>query len=113
MRLARSRTLRRDAERFFPLRLMKYWSIRMPEPIPLGLTLRLAMMRAIAAASFVKVPGGGKVDAVLTRLTHRLRTRAIGALADYRRRRRARVRAAFPDAAERWDRVLRRALERA
>jgi hypothetical protein len=51
-----------------PARLIKYWIMRIPEPIPLGLTFLLAIMRAIESASFVKVPFGGKVDTVLTLL---------------------------------------------
>jgi hypothetical protein len=32
---------------------MKNWTIRMPEPIPLGLTVFVAMTRAMVSASFV------------------------------------------------------------
>jgi hypothetical protein len=50
---------------------MKYWIIRIPEPIPLGLTLVLAIVRAIDSASLVKVPSGGKVETVYTPRTQR------------------------------------------
>src|SRR5687767_872178 len=55
-----------------PPRLMKYWIIRMPDPIPFGLTFLLAMILATDLASFLKVPSGGKVDTVFTPLTQRL-----------------------------------------
>ena len=51
---------------------MKYWIIRMADPIPLGLTFLVAMMRAIVSASFVKVPSGGNVETVFTSRTQRL-----------------------------------------
>jgi hypothetical protein len=41
----------------------------MPEPIPLGLTFLLAMIRATVSASFVKVPFGGNVETVVTSRT--------------------------------------------
>jgi hypothetical protein len=50
---------------------MKYCIIRMPEPIPLGLTFFEAICRAIVSASFVNMPFFGKVDSVVTFLTHR------------------------------------------
>jgi len=50
---------------------MKYCIIRMPEPIPLGLTFFEAICRAIVSASFVNMPFSGKVDSVVTFLTHR------------------------------------------
>ena len=59
---ARSSVRRRDADRFFPARLMKYCIMRMPEPMPLGLTRLLAMVRAIDAALRLKVSFGGNVD---------------------------------------------------
>src|SRR5207245_2639630 len=49
-----------------PARLMKYWIMRMPEPMPWGLTFLLAIMRAMVLASLVKVPSGGKVETVFT-----------------------------------------------
>jgi hypothetical protein len=49
---------------------MKNWTMRVAEPIPFGLTFRLAMVRAIDSASFAKVPFGGKVDTVLTLRIH-------------------------------------------
>src|SRR5271165_5479425 len=45
--------------------------MRMPEPIPLGLTFRLAIVRAMDLASLVKIPLGGNVETVLTFRTHR------------------------------------------
>ena len=45
---------------------MKYVSMRMPEPGPLGDTFFEASERAMAAASLVKRPSGGKVETVLT-----------------------------------------------
>jgi hypothetical protein len=49
----------RDADKPLPPRLMKYWIMRMPDPIPLGLTFLLAITRATASASRVNVPAGG------------------------------------------------------
>jgi hypothetical protein len=46
--------------------------MRIPEPIPFGLTFLLAMTRAIVGAFLENVPSGGKVDTVLTLRTHRL-----------------------------------------
>lgn len=43
----------------FPARLIKYVSMRMPEPGPLGETFFEANDRAIVEASFVKSPFGG------------------------------------------------------
>jgi hypothetical protein len=40
--------------------------MRMPEPMPLGLTRGLAMIRAMVRASLVKSPSGGKVETVFT-----------------------------------------------
>ena len=45
---------------------MKNWIMRMPEPIPFGLTFFVAITRAIVAASRSNRPGGGKVDTVFT-----------------------------------------------
>lgn len=45
--------------------------MRMPEPIPLGLTFLEAICRAIVSASFVNMPFLGKVDSVVTLLTQR------------------------------------------
>jgi hypothetical protein len=50
---------------------MKYCIIRMPEPIPLGLTFFEAICRAIVSASLVNMPFLGNVDSVVTFLTHR------------------------------------------
>jgi hypothetical protein len=61
----------REAGKPFPPRFMKYCIIRMPEPIPFGLTLFEAMCRAIVSASLVNTPFLGKVDSVVTFLTHR------------------------------------------
>jgi len=54
-----------------PPRLMKYWIMLIPEPIPFGLTRRLPSDRAIVFASFVKTPAGGNVETVFTRRTQR------------------------------------------
>jgi hypothetical protein len=54
----------------FPARLMKYVSIRMPDPGPRGETFFDASCRAIVAASFVNSPSGGYVETVFTLLTH-------------------------------------------
>ena len=61
----------REAGRLFPARFKKYCIIRMPEPTPLGLTFFEAMCRAIVSASLVNMPFSGKVDSVVTPLTHR------------------------------------------
>src|SRR5438105_768211 len=71
MRLASSNTRFCWGGRFLPARFTKNWIMRMPEPIPLGLTFLLAMTRAMVRASFVKVPGGGNVETVFTSRTHR------------------------------------------
>lgn len=55
-----------------PARLMKKLSMRMPDCGPLGETLFDAKDLAIVAASFVKSPGGGKVETVFTLAIHRL-----------------------------------------
>jgi hypothetical protein len=49
---------------------MKNWIIRMPEPIPLGLTFLLAIALAIVSASFVNIRLGGLVETVFTLRTH-------------------------------------------
>ena len=49
----------RAAGRSLPARLMKSWIMRMPEPMPLGLTFLLAMVRAMVSASLVNRPLGG------------------------------------------------------
>lgn len=67
-----SSSARRVALRPRPPRLMKYVSIRMPEPGPLGETFFEARERAMVAASLVKSPCGGKVETVLTLATQRL-----------------------------------------
>jgi hypothetical protein len=51
--------------------LWKYCIIRMPETIPLGLTFFEAMCRAIVSAFLVNMSFLGKVDSVVTPLTHR------------------------------------------
>ena len=61
----------REAGKPFPARFMKYCIMRMPDPIPLGLTFFEAMCRAIVSASLVNMPFSGKVDSVVTFLTHR------------------------------------------
>jgi hypothetical protein len=70
-RFARSSSSRRLRLSPLPARLMKYVSIRIPEPGPLGDTLWEASTRAIVSALFVNKPGGGKVDSVLTPATQR------------------------------------------
>jgi|SRR5215218_8244542 hypothetical protein len=61
----------READKPFPARFMKYCIIRIPEPNPLGLTFFEAICRAIVSASLVNIPFLGKVDSVVTFLTHR------------------------------------------
>ena len=51
---------------------MKYWTIRIPDPIPLGLILLLAIARAIVSASLVNKSFGGKVETVFTLCDQRL-----------------------------------------
>jgi hypothetical protein len=50
---------------------MKYVSIRIPDPAPLGETLFDANVRAIVDAFFVNSPRGGCVESVVTFATHR------------------------------------------
>src|SRR5258708_6878181 len=45
--------------------------MRMPEPIPFGLTSLRAMIRATVRASLLKVPSGGNVETVFTSPTQR------------------------------------------
>jgi len=54
-----------------PARLMKYVSIRMPDPGPFGETRLEASVRAIVAALFVNNPAGGWVESVFTLATQR------------------------------------------
>jgi hypothetical protein len=61
----------REAGKLLPARFMKYCIIRMPETIPLGLTFFEAMCRAIVSAFLVNMSFLGKVDSVVTPLTHR------------------------------------------
>jgi hypothetical protein len=56
---------------------MKYWIMRMPDPGPFGETRLLPIVRAICSADPVNVRDGGKVDAVVTVLTHRVPARAF------------------------------------
>src|SRR5262245_9367149 len=49
---------------------MKYCNMRIPDPIPFGLTFLLARLRAIDSAFFVNSPSGGNVETVLTPCTH-------------------------------------------
>jgi hypothetical protein len=44
----------------------------MPEPMPLGLTFLLAIVRATVSASFVKSNDGGNVETVFTSWDQRL-----------------------------------------
>jgi hypothetical protein len=59
MRFARSSSARRLALSFLPPRLMKYWIIRIPDPIPRGDTSFRAMVLAISEAEPLNVPRGG------------------------------------------------------
>lgn len=68
--MAFSSSARRLALRFLPPRLMKYWIIRTPDPIPPGDTSFLAIVRAIWAADPENVPRGGCVESVVTVRTH-------------------------------------------
>ena len=54
-----------------PARFMKYVSIRMPDPGPLGETLLDASSLAIVAALFVNSPARGCVESGVTLATHR------------------------------------------
>jgi hypothetical protein len=45
---------------------MKYWIIRMPDPIPFGDTSLRAIFLAMSLADPVNVPGGGCVESVVT-----------------------------------------------
>src|SRR5262245_41508739 len=49
---------------FFPDRLINIWTIRIPEPIPLGLTFFEAMVLAMVSPSLVNRPFGGNVETV-------------------------------------------------
>src|SRR6266496_4021333 len=69
--LAFSNSRRRVAVRPRPPRLMKYVSMRMPDPGPLGETFLDARVRAIVAASLVNKPSGGCVESVVTFATQR------------------------------------------
>jgi hypothetical protein len=53
-----------------PERFMKYVSIRMPEPGPLGETFFEARALAIVVALFVNNPAEGCVESVFTLATH-------------------------------------------
>jgi hypothetical protein len=58
------------AGRLLPARLMKNGIMRMPEPIPFGMTRLLAAHRATAAAFLVKRLAGGKVETVCALCDH-------------------------------------------
>jgi hypothetical protein len=60
------------AGKFLPARLMKNWTMRIPDPIPFGLTFLLAIALATVLASLVNKPGGGKVETVFTWCDQRL-----------------------------------------
>jgi hypothetical protein len=65
--LALSSSRRWRAGKVLPARLMKNWTMRIPEAMPFGLTRFVAITRAIVSASLVNVPSGGNVDTVVTR----------------------------------------------
>jgi hypothetical protein len=67
--LAFSSSLLRDVGKVFPARFRKYCIIRMPEPMPFGLTFFEAICLATVSASLVNTPFSGKVDDVATLLT--------------------------------------------
>jgi len=67
---ALSNSARREALSPLPARLMKYVSIRMPEPGPFGETFFDASALAIVGALFVNNPVGGCVESVLTPSIH-------------------------------------------
>jgi hypothetical protein len=67
---ALSSSARRSELRPRPARFMKYVSIRMPEPGPLGETLFEAKVLAIVLALLVNNPAGGWVESVFTFATH-------------------------------------------
>jgi hypothetical protein len=56
---------------------MKNSSILSPDVGPFGLTRLEASVRAIVRAPFVKSPGGGAVDTVVTVRTHRRGARPL------------------------------------
>jgi len=64
--LASSNSRLRAAGRALPARLMKYRIMRMPEPIPLGLTFLLPITRAMVRAPLVNRSLGGNVETVFT-----------------------------------------------
>jgi hypothetical protein len=68
--LAFSNSRLRVIDKLLPARLMKYWIMRMPEPMPRGLTLFLAIVLAIVCASFLNKSFGGEVETVFTLRTH-------------------------------------------
>src|SRR5437773_1269399 len=72
MRFAFSSSLRRVGDKLLPARLMKNWIMRIPEPIPRGLTFLLAMVLAMLLASLVNAPAGGNVETVFTAPDQRL-----------------------------------------
>jgi hypothetical protein len=57
---------------------MKYVSIRIPEPGPLGDTFFEASILAIVGALFVNSPDGGWVESVFTLATHLRRCELFG-----------------------------------
>ncbi|MGH9590853.1 MAG: hypothetical protein ACRD25_10670 [Terracidiphilus sp.] len=57
--------------KFFPARFIKNVNMRIPELGPFGDTFFDARDFAIVSASFVKSPGGGKVETVFTFPDHR------------------------------------------
>ena len=61
---------RRPAVRFFPARLIKKVSIRIPDEAPFGDTFFDANVLAMVAALLLNSPAGGWVESVLTFADH-------------------------------------------
>ena len=70
--LAFSSSPLRSSLKFFPARLIKKVSMRIPELGPFGETFFEARDLAMVFASLVKSPGGGNVETVFTCPDHRL-----------------------------------------
>src|SRR5258706_6374406 len=68
--LALSSSSRRVALKFFPARLIKNVSIRIPDPAPFGDTFFDANVRAMVGALLLNNPSGGWVESVVTLADH-------------------------------------------